>query len=108
MALKFSSKAKAVRIRIKSGGEEHSSLGTLCENFCVDDILEILADGRLERWLERQSDNADSNYSKVVKTGGEIVTAINAFKCKYKKSMQTENEWKQVCGNEEVKTELIQ
>lgn len=44
--------AKPVRIRIKSGGEEHSSLESLKQNFCLEDIKPLL-DGRLSRWLQR-------------------------------------------------------
>ena len=44
--------AKPVRIRIKSGGEEHSSLESLKQNFCLEDIKPLL-DGRLTRWLQR-------------------------------------------------------
>ena len=47
--------AKAVRIRIKSGGEEHSSLESLKQNFCLEDIKPLL-DGRLTRWLQRQGE----------------------------------------------------
>ena len=44
--------AKPVRIRIKSGCEEHSSLKSLKRNFCLEDIKPLL-DGRLIRWLQR-------------------------------------------------------
>lgn len=47
--------AKPVRIRIKSGGEEHSSLESLKQNFCLEDIKPLL-DGRLSRWLQRQGE----------------------------------------------------
>jgi len=43
--------AKPVKIRIMSGGEEHSSLDTLLRNFDVNDIKKVM-DGRLSRWLE--------------------------------------------------------
>lgn len=43
-------KAKPVKIRIKSGGEEHSSLESLKRNFSISDINPLL-DGRLARWL---------------------------------------------------------
>lgn len=46
-------KAKAVRIRIKSGGEEHSSLDSLKRNFDLADVR-VLLDGRLSRWLKQQ------------------------------------------------------
>lgn len=48
--MQFRSMAKPVRIRIQSGGEEHSSLESLKRNFCLDDVVPLL-DGRLNRWL---------------------------------------------------------
>ena len=45
--------AKAVRIRIKSGGETHNSLESLLRNFWIEDIIP-LQDGRLSRWLEQK------------------------------------------------------
>lgn len=46
-------KAKPVKIRIKSGGKEHSTLESLKQNFAIQDIIPLL-DGRLERWLRQQ------------------------------------------------------
>lgn len=45
-------KAKPVKIRITSGGEEHSSLESLRNNFKWDDISKLF-DGRLVKWLRR-------------------------------------------------------
>jgi hypothetical protein len=42
--------AKPVKIRIMSGGEEHSSLDSLRQNFNLEDIEKLL-DGRLVNWL---------------------------------------------------------
>lgn len=49
--------AKPVKIRIRSGNEEHSSLESLKHNFCVEDIRALL-DKRLARWLRQQKENA--------------------------------------------------
>lgn len=46
-------KAKSIKIRIKSGGEEHSSLDSLKCCFSIKDIVPLL-DGRLQRWLRQQ------------------------------------------------------
>lgn len=51
--MKLEPKAKPIKIRIMSGGEEHSSLDSLKRNFSVED-LKLLLDGRLSRWLEQQ------------------------------------------------------
>ena len=54
--MKLIPKAKPVKIRIKSGGEEHSSLDSLMHNFDISDIKPLL-DGRLVRWLKQQGEN---------------------------------------------------
>lgn len=54
--MKLIPKAKPVKIRIKSGGEEHSSLDSLKRNFDIHDIQPLL-DGRLVRWLKQQGEN---------------------------------------------------
>lgn len=53
--MKIIAKAKPVKIRIKSGGEEHSSLDSLKRNFNIEDI-KFLLDGRLSRWLRQQGE----------------------------------------------------
>lgn len=52
---------KPIRIRIKSAGEEHSSLDSLRLHFIFDDILPLIKDGRFSRWLRQiaQNDIAD-------------------------------------------------
>lgn len=54
--MKLIAKAKPVKIRIKSGGEEHTSLDSLQRNFNIFDIIPLL-DGRLVRWLKQQGEN---------------------------------------------------
>lgn len=55
------SKARPVRIRIKSGGEEHSSFESLKRHFCVKDLLPSAKDGRLSRWLRQQGEETVAN-----------------------------------------------
>lgn len=43
--------AKPIRIRIVSGNEEHSSIESLRSNFSTRDIIPLLSDGRLYKWL---------------------------------------------------------
>lgn len=50
--------AKPVRIRIKSGGMEHSSIESLKAHFVLDDLKPLIHDGRLSRWLEQQNQKA--------------------------------------------------
>lgn len=49
--MRIIAKAKPIRIRIKSGGEEHSSLDSLRHNLCVQDLWPLIKDKRLARWL---------------------------------------------------------
>lgn len=51
--MKLIAKAKPIKIRIKSGGEEHSSLDSLRQNLCVQDLWPLIQDKRLERWLRQ-------------------------------------------------------
>ncbi len=48
--------AKPVRIRIKSGGEEHSTLESLKKNFCFEDIFPLMKPGSsFFSWVKQQS-----------------------------------------------------
>ena len=55
--MKLEPKAKPVRIRIKSGGEEHFNLESLKQNFSVQDLWESVVGGSLSRWLRRQNES---------------------------------------------------
>ena len=54
--MKLEPKAKPVRIRIKSGGEEHFSLDSLKRNFSVQDLWEAVRGKSLSRWLKQQNE----------------------------------------------------
>ncbi len=56
--MKIDTKAKPIRIRIISGGEEHSSLDSLCKNLNVEDIFPLVKDKRLSRWLRQKGEKA--------------------------------------------------
>ena len=51
--MKLIPKAKPVRIRIFAGGQEHSSLDTLLENFDIESLLPLYINGSLSRWLNQ-------------------------------------------------------
>jgi len=51
-------KAKPVRIRIKIGKDEYSSVEELRDNFSVKDLFPLYLDGRLSRWLRQRGENA--------------------------------------------------
>lgn len=72
--------AKPVRIRIKSGGMEHSSVESLKSHFVVDDIKDLVADGRLSRWLEQQNHRSIPNEILALnKDSMEFALAIYRF-----------------------------
>ena len=54
--MRLEPKAKPVRIRIKSGGEEHFSLDSLKRNFSVQDLWEAVRGKSLSRWLKQQNE----------------------------------------------------
>lgn len=55
--MKLEPKAKPVRIRIKSGGEEHFNLESLKRSFSVQDLWESVTGGSLSRWLRQQNES---------------------------------------------------
>lgn len=72
--------AKPVRIRIKSGGMEHSSVESLKSHFVVDDIKDLVADGRLSRWLEQQNHRSIPNEILALnKDSMEFALAVYRF-----------------------------
>lgn len=84
--MKLIAKAKPVKIRINSGGEEHSSLDSLKMNFSISDVKELL-DGRLSRWLRQQNqsllaEEIDNFKSEDLKREEGILAFINLFFCK--------------------------
>lgn len=91
--MKLVAKAKPVKIRINSGGEEHSSLDSLKMNFCISDVKELL-DGRLSRWLRQQNEaslaeEVDKFKSEDLKEEEGILAFIKLFFCKDLQSVNT-------------------
>lgn len=79
--MKLIPKAKPVKIRIKSGGEEHSSLDSLLHNFNVSDI-EPLLDGRLVRWLKQQGENELAEVTDRIDTSSlQTMYGLMYFHC---------------------------
>lgn len=75
--MKLIAKAKPVKIRIKSGGEEYTSLDSLKRNFNISDIQPLL-DGRLVRWLKQQGEN-------------ELAIKVQNYNCKSLNCTQNED-----------------
>lgn len=59
--MKLIAKAKPVKIRIKSGEEDHTSLDSLKRNLNISEIQPLL-DGRLVRWLKQQEKNELADF----------------------------------------------
>jgi len=53
--MKLIAKARPVRIRIVSGGKEHSNIESLRQHYCFKDLLESAIDGRLSNWLKQKN-----------------------------------------------------
>lgn len=51
--MKLLPKAKPVRIRVKLGENEYTSLSDLRDNFSVEELYPLFKDGRLSRWLRQ-------------------------------------------------------
>lgn len=51
--MKLDSRGKAIRIRLKVGGEEHSTLESLKEHFDIAEIYTLWQNGSLSRWLKQ-------------------------------------------------------
>ena len=51
--MKLIPKAKPIRIRISSGGKEHSTLQSLLECFRVGDVRPLLENGVMLKWLNQ-------------------------------------------------------
>ncbi|MDE6551796.1 MAG: hypothetical protein K2K98_02370 [Muribaculaceae bacterium] len=64
--MKLIPKAKPIRIRIVSGGEEHSSIETLRNNYSLDDLLPLVKDGRLHKWLLRVGETKAAEYAYIL------------------------------------------
>lgn len=66
--MKLVPKARPVRIRIKSSGEEHSSFDSLKRSLCFEDLRESACDGRLSNWLRQQDKQNVAERIEEIKT----------------------------------------
>jgi hypothetical protein len=76
--MKLEPRAKRVKIRITSGGEEHNNLDSLRKNFVCKDVLSLL-DGRLVKWLVSigESDKAEKIGSLEDSSENEVFEVYN-------------------------------
>ena len=67
--MKLIPKARPVRIRISSGGVEHSTLDSLKRHFDVSAIIPMINDGRLLRWHRQRGESA---IAEMIESADEI------------------------------------
>lgn len=75
--MKLEPRAKAVRIRINSNGFDNSSVEELRNNFDLKDVLDLMSDGRLLRWLRQHNETVLSEYVESIDT-----SETDLIKCK--------------------------
>ena len=109
--------ATPIRIRIVSGGEEHSSLESLRNNFSLKDVLPTVKDGRLAKWLRQKGEytlaesvaafKIRSDMSKPVE--GELLKFLYLFFPTYKNRSLLEivYTWQKVKGYEKNYCHII-
>lgn len=78
--MKFIPKAKPVKIRIKSGGEEHFTLESLRENFSLSDVYELWKNGILGRWLDQRGAKSIIEKLNDIDQSADIYLKENAQK----------------------------
>lgn len=76
--MKLVPRAKPVKIRILSGGYEHSDLLSLKRHFNWEDISPLLMDGRLSKWLRRIGESEKAEAIKNTQSEDpELLTIYN-------------------------------
>lgn len=73
--MKLIPKAKPIRIRIVSGGKEHSSIETLRSNYSLDDIIPLVKDGRLHKWLLRVGETKAAEDAYILRDSNTYPTS---------------------------------
>lgn len=68
--MKLTSEPKPVRIRIKSGGEFHSTLDSLRNAFSIDDLKENENEKQFMQWLKRQGEQGKKIAESLQKGNG--------------------------------------
>ena len=76
--MKLIPKARPVRIRISSGGMEHSSLMSLKEHFSLEDVMGLIANGSLTRWL-KQCGESDLASEMECASEGDKMDVLKSF-----------------------------
>lgn len=76
--MKLIPKARPVRIRISSGGIEHSSLTSLKEHFSLEDVMGLIANGSLTRWL-KQCGESDLASEMECASEGDKMDVLKSF-----------------------------
>lgn len=81
--MKLVPRAKPVKIRILSGGGEHSSLESLRKGFVWSDVRKLIPDGRLETWLRKLGE--DKVADRLHNTGVEVENPLEIYNLLFRK-----------------------
>lgn len=77
--MKLDSRGKAIRIRLKVGGEEHSTLESLKEHFDIAEIYILWQNGSLSRWLKQIGANdVEKKLAAIELSNHQFFTVNNA------------------------------
>ena len=77
--MKLIPKARPVRIRISSGGMEHSSLMSLKEHFSLEDVMGLIANGSLTRWLKQCGESDLASLMECASEGDKMEVLKSFF-----------------------------
>lgn len=70
--MKLIPKARPVRIRVMSGGMEHSNLKSLKDHFSIKNVMESISNGSMDRWLKQCGENEKAQSVEAASKKGAI------------------------------------
>lgn len=86
--MKLIPRAKPIKIRIFSGGDERESLESFQRHFCWEDVKKVIANGSLEKWLISlgEKEIADS----IKKYGTSKISVLDVYNAIFKKKFKND------------------
>lgn len=86
--MKLTPRAKPIKIRIFSGGDERESLESFRRHFCWEDVKKVIANGSLEKWLRRLGENEIADSIK--KYGTSKISVLDVYNAIFKKKFKND------------------
>lgn len=86
--MKLIPRAKPIKIRIFSGGDERESLESFQRHFCWEDVKKVIANGSLEKWLRRLGENEIADSIK--KYGTSKISVLDVYNAIFKKKFKND------------------